>query len=368
MQTLKSSSEGLERIRIAREKLTSENGWAVDNEQWLDEASKFLPPVKVGRSTVLGTVSIATWKRFLSGKAVKAPSFRAFCMVLKLDWEEIAEVEKTSASAPSQQNCFFLPEKLPPIRKWFGRSEELDTTTAICIVGLAGIGKTTLTSQLIHQIHTEGNPFIAVAWESLRSITGKPPRFDGIIDSLLSSISNSEITVETTVLDDYFKKTERLINLLRDKPCLIVIDNVETVLKTKQSSRAGYFSDDCSEYAWLFQQLVENNHNSKVVFTSREMLAQLKKQEVFMLKLSGLDQLSAIHLLESLELIATVEELAELAKRYDGHPKALELVAAVIQEDFQGRVSRFLRDRKWLLVRDIESLLDEVINRLNPFA
>jgi tetratricopeptide (TPR) repeat protein len=386
MRTLKASSEGLQKIRYARENLTQENGWAVDNEQWLEETTKFLPPVRrAGRSSVPGTVSIGTWKRFLGGKAVKAPSFKAFCLVLNLAWEEVAEIgetqllEERSALAISQQRYFALPEKLPSVRNWFGRSEEMDTLkaqlldpetraitiTAVCVVGLAGIGKTTLASQLIRQLHAENAPFASAAWESLRSVTGKPPRFDSTVDSLISTLSRGKITTTETLLDDYFKKTERLVDLLQESPCLLVLDNVETVLKAKQASRAGYFADDCAEYAWLFQQLAETSHRSKVILTSREVIATFQQSEARVLRLGGLQQEAAIALLKSFQLLATSDELACLSDRYEGHPKALEIVAAVIQEDFQGNVSDFLQDRKWLLLRDIESIIDEVFNRLS---
>lgn len=47
--------------------------------------------------------------------------------------------------------------------------------------------------------------------------------------------------------------------------------------------------------------------------------------------------------------------------------KALQLVAALIRDndEFQGNVGKFLQDRDWLLIRDIESLIDEMILRLS---
>jgi tetratricopeptide (TPR) repeat protein len=43
------------------------------------------------------------------------------------------------------------------------------------------------------------------------------------------------------------------------------------------------------------------------------------------------------------------------------------MVAALIRDDseFEGQVERFLRDRNWLLIRDIEHLIDEVFTRLS---
>jgi hypothetical protein len=60
------------------------------------------------------------------------------------------------------------------------------------------------------------------------------------------------------------------------------------------------------------------------------------------------------------------EELAEMGDRYSRHPKALQLVAALIRDDieFPGKVGIFLHQRDWLLIRDIERAIDERIARL----
>jgi hypothetical protein len=71
-------------------------------------------------------------------------------------------------------------------------------------------------------------------------------------------------------------------------------------------------------------------------------------------------------LLQSFNLTANPEELAEICDRYSAHPKALQLIAALIRDDteFQGNVGIFLHQRDWLLIRDIERAIDEMIARL----
>ncbi|CAD5972925.1 putative WD repeat-containing protein alr2800 [Planktothrix rubescens] len=363
---LRASEEGLKIINLARRN----PGWNKTDELWCQAA----------------LTSKATLKRFWTHKRIRRETFIDICKAVGVNnWEDIIDrndIKQTElllaaaiADIPLDSETdknFPLPENLPPVRNWVNRTKELDILkatiinsdiTAISIVGLPGIGKTSLISQLIRQLHTENTCFTAVVWQSLESVTGKAPLFDRIIDSLLFTLSNGDITAE----NDCGKKTENLLKILREKPCLLVFDRAETLLKTGEAKAAGYFADNCAEYAWLFKQLLETEHQSKILFTSRESLAELPPTLTREILLNGLNQDAAITLLKSFNLTGNEEELAELSARYQGHPKALQLVAALIRDDaeFQGNVGKFLQDRDWLLIRDIEKLIDEMIVRLS---
>ncbi|NJS11567.1 MAG: ATP-binding protein, partial [Microcoleus sp. CSU_2_2] len=138
-------------------------------------------------------------------------------------------------------------------------------------------------------------------------------------------------------------------------------------LQFGRAETAGYFCETQSEYAWLFKLLIETAHQSKIIFISRETIAELPPTITREITLDGLTAAAAVELLTSFNLIATIEELTELAQRYQGHPEALQLVASLIRDDseYQGNVSKFLHDRDWLLTRSIESMLDETIARLS---
>lgn len=381
---LRASEEGLRIVDIARRN----PGWNKTGDAWCQAA----------------LTSKATLKRFWARQSIRRETFIDICKAVGIhNWEDIIELLDIPVPEPLPPAAmadlpasgepaygFRLPDKLPPARMWTGRAQELETLkahilhahpgenpTAICIVGLTGTGKTALANQLIRQLHTEKAPFAAAAWATLRSPTGKPLPFDTIADSLSLALSNtdppnpSELPAvggtEADTLPDNIKKTETLLKLLKEKPCLVVFDGVETLLKTGQARGAGYFAEDCAEYAWLFKHLVETEHQSKIIFTSRETLAELHRRETRTLTLTGLDAEAAVALLQSFHLTATPTELHELQARYRGHPRALELVAALIRDDseYQGKIGIFLQDRDWLLTRDIESMLDEVMERLS---
>jgi hypothetical protein len=364
---LRASEEGLKIIDMVRRNL----GWNKADELWCQAA----------------LTSKATLKRFWTQQPIRRETFIHICKAVGVkNWQDIVAREihepelllAAIADIPldnQTDRTFPLPENLPPVRNWVQRTKEIDilkTTivnsdiTAISIVGLPGIGKTTLVSQLIRQLHTEKTPFTCAAWQSLQSATGKAPPCDRTIDSLLFTLSNGDITTAVTPQEDSFQKIEKLIKIIKAKPCLIVFDRADTLLKAGEAKAAGYFADDCAEYAWLFKQLLETEHQSKIIFTSRESLAELPPTVTREIQLNGLDRDAAISLLQSFNLTANPEELAEMADRYSGHPKALQLVAALIRDDteFQGNVGNFLHQRDWLLIRDIERLIDEILARL----
>ncbi len=392
---LRASEEGLKIIDMVRRNL----GWNKADELWCQAA----------------LTSKATLKRFWTQQPIRRETFIHICKAVGVkNWQDIVarEIQEPElllaaiADIPldnQTDHTFPLPENLPPVRNWVQRTKEIDilktlitpppltnesptlappltkgglggVPIAISIVGLPGIGKTTLASQLIRQFHTEKTPFTSAAWQSLESATGKAPSCDRTIDSLLFTLSNGDITATVNAQNDCGKKTENLLKILRDKPCLLVFDRADTLLQAGEAKTAGYFADDCAEYAWLFKQLLETEHQSKIIFTSRESLAELPPTVTREIQLNGLDRDSAISLLQSFNLTAlrlrsgatNVDELVEMCDRYCGHPKALQLVAALIRDDteFQGNVGMFLHNRDWLLIRDIEKLIDEIIARL----
>ncbi|HLC15012.1 MAG TPA: tetratricopeptide repeat protein [Thermodesulfovibrionia bacterium] len=282
------------------------------------------------------------------------------------------------------QQGFKLADNMPTVVNWVGRADELrdlkakifnpDTraieitgTAAFGVIGSPGIGKTTLASKLINDLHDEQAPFAASAWASMRPNLGtnKPPSFHAVTDSILFVLSNGKITTATTARDDFHKKTERILSILNEKPCLIVFDNVESVLRTEKSYYAGYFEPEFKDYAHLFKSLVEIKHQSKIIFTSRESLVELSKLVYKPVKLEGLKTEDALELLKKFKLKATDAELKQLSDCYQGHPKALLLVASLIEESYRGQASLFLHSQTCTLTGDIDHLLDEVFTRMS---
>ncbi|MFB8791799.1 MAG: hypothetical protein U7123_23885 [Potamolinea sp.] len=98
MATLKASEQGKKRIQQAR----NDKGWTVDDHRWLVEASRILEPDRnweVNSEPFANGVSEGSWKGFLYNsrkKGILTKTFKAYCQVLELPWEEVREVSKTS--------------------------------------------------------------------------------------------------------------------------------------------------------------------------------------------------------------------------------------------------------------------------------
>jgi len=182
------------------------------------------------------------------------------------------------------------------------------------IIGSAEIGKTQLAARLLHVIQGSSSNFHLAAWESLRPSMGSgiPLSFENVLDSLLGTLSEGRITGAITAQDDYRRRIRRLVEFLSERPFLLVFDNIESVLSTASAERAGHFAPEQYAYAELFTQLLEVEHQSKVIFTSRETLADLRRPEYEPFVIGGLETVEALDLLNSFHLEASEEELVTL--------------------------------------------------------
>lgn len=173
MKTRKASLEGLARIKQARE----ERGWAIEDPIWRKEASQILDPNRDWENVEERylAVSIGTWKRFLQGKPpIKNNTFKAFCQVLGLNWEEVVD---NSQSQPTTQPVFLGQDwgAAEPVSDCYGRTQKLNTLkewilqdkcNLILLLGQGGIGKTTLSIKLAREIQ---NHFDYIIWRSLEA-------------------------------------------------------------------------------------------------------------------------------------------------------------------------------------------------------
>jgi len=147
----------------------------------------------------------------------------------------------------------------PDVRFFYGRQKELamlkqwvvdDDCRVVAVLGIGGIGKTSLTAKLIENV--EDN-FEYVYWRSLQN----PPSLASLLEDCIRFISQHEYL---EIPKDQENQILLLISLLKRHRCLLIVDNVETILQEKQ--RAGQYLPQYEGYGDLFARLGQAQHKS----------------------------------------------------------------------------------------------------------
>jgi hypothetical protein len=235
----------------------------------------------------------------------------------------------------------------------------------VAVLGMGGIGKTAFAVKLAQQLEED---FDYLIWRSLRHA----PPLQELLDNLLQVLEHER---RTRLPESQECRISRLIELLRKRRCLLILDNIESILAGGDSPDtdayalgAGYYLQGYEGYGKLFKQIGELTHQSCLVLTSREkpkdiaiLDGESRPVRSFQLKGLGLD---AKELLKSKGISGADDELKELLERYDGNPLALMIVSETLKEVYQGNLSAFLK-QKILISREINELLEQHFSRLS---
>ncbi|MEG3863916.1 ATP-binding protein [Microcoleus sp. herbarium12] len=250
----------------------------------------------------------------------------------------------------------------PEIFRFFDRTSQLSTlenwiihdrTRLIALLGISGIGKTTLSLRLIDEIKTQ---FDYVIYRSLRF----SPTLDATLTNLLQIFSKqSEIpqNIET--------KISQILDYLRKYRCLIVLDDVQMLFSSGQL--AGQYKTGYEDYQLFFKLIAEVCHQSCLIFNSWEKpreIARLSKEyrPVRCFVLGSLGE-AAKEILKSPKL-SDEETWSNLIDIYQGNPLWLELTATLIRELFGGRVAEFLQCEMPILDEGLQFQLSLPFGRL----
>jgi NB-ARC domain len=255
---------------------------------------------------------------------------------------------------------------------FYGRKQELITLQQwvleehcriVAVLGIGGIGKSTLAVKLASQIEQE---FEIVVWRSLQNA----PSLEDLLESILLFLLNNqeEDSLLPTSLD---QKIAKFLDCLRSSRCLLILDNMETILAS--GSQSGKCREGYESYCQLLQYIGTIPHQSCVILTSREKHRQIALLEgetlpVRSLKLGALKPTEGQKLFEQKgQFIGSQTKWNRLIEHYGGNPLALKLVATTTQELFNGRIAEVLKYvEQGLLVFDgIRNVLDLQFNRLS---
>jgi WD40 repeat protein len=253
---------------------------------------------------------------------------------------------------------------------FYGRQAEIERLTnwiasdrcrLIGLLGMGGIGKTSLSVKLAENLQTN---FEFIIWRSLRNA----PSPDEIITQILQFVSRQQELNFSLNLDS---KIAKLMDYLKQAKCLLIIDNLETVLQGQD--RSGQYLEGYQGYAQLLRVVGEVSHQSCLVFTSREQPIGMVVQEelispVRLFRLTGIDIESAKSIFAVKgEFSASETDWNTLVNHYGGNPLALRISAALIQDIAGGNISNTIAfvDRNAFIFDDILDILERQFSRLS---
>jgi hypothetical protein len=268
------------------------------------------------------------------------------------------------------------PTTLSPLHDWgtaaevprfYGRDAELTTLTQwiqtdrcrlISILGMGGIGKTSFTIRLAQTLEQD---FEVVIWRSLKAA----PPLTELLNNLLKTLAPSP---DVVLSDAIAGKLEQLITYLRQRRCLIVLDNFDILLKS--GVQGGIFQPIHAQYQDLLQFVGEISHTSCLLLTSREKPHGIDELEgdafpVRTLYLQGLDTIACQNILALKGLGGSEQEQSTLIDFYRGHPLALKIVSTSIRELFSNNITQCLQQGNGAF-NGLRKLLTDQLQRLSP--
>ena len=233
----------------------------------------------------------------------------------------------------------------------------------VTLLGIGGIGKSTLAVKLGLQIQDE---FEVVVWRSLQNAPPVKDKLTDILQFLLWALRK-----EMVIPQNFEGKLSKLIECLVNHRCLLILDNFETILSS--NSRVGEYRPSYEGYGQLLKLIGEVPHNSCVLLTSREKPREIlplegEKTKVKCLQLGGLNHHDGRKLFEQKgHFTGTEQEWEVLIKHYGGNPLALKIVAAGTRELFNGKIAQLLDYLKQgaFIFEEIGDLLESQFQRLS---
>jgi len=314
------------------------------------------------------------------GESVTKKNFKAAIERYQNESFQTVQTSALSDLQPLTSNNIFTDwGEAPDVSQFYGRHEEQailrqwiekEQCRLIAVLGMGGIGKTSLAVKVAKDLATSSEvstrldngtettqisapPFERLIWRSLRNA----PPLSLILEDLILILSDQQNSKADM---------SQLLSWLRQRRCLIILDNVETILKA--GDRAGYYRTGYEEYGTFFNLIGGTSHQSCLLLTSREKpgeLAVLEGQDgaVRSLQLSGSVE-AARSLIQSKGLVGTSEQQQALCDRYSYNPLALKIVATTIHDVFGGEIGAFLV-QDTIIFNSIRRLLDEQFVRLS---
>lgn len=166
-----------------------------------------------------------------------------------------------------KNTCYHDLTLAPKIINFYDRATQLTTlshwlthqnTRLISVLGLSGIGKTTLVKQFVD---LNKQLFDVVIWKSIKL----SPSLDNILTEILTAINTEPIPSDN--------KLTQFFHILREKKCLIILDDVQELFI--KGEFAGQFKTEYKNYQNLLTMMTDMENPSSLILISQEQCQEM---------------------------------------------------------------------------------------------
>ena len=259
----------------------------------------------------------------------------------------------------------------PDISIFCGRTMELATLEKwlidencrlVTLLGMGGMGKTWLSVKLAQQTQSH---FDFLIWRSLHNA----PPIEDVLQEIIQLLANEW---ETDIPPTVDGKISRLIHYLKRARCLLILDNVESILQdaSVKEDNFGHYCQGYEEYGEFFKRIGETQHQSCLILTSREkpkgilqMTGEYLPVRVLQIKGLQVKQIQEIFKFKGTHK-GSLSDWHKLVERYMGNPLALNIASRIIQNLFDGSIKEFLNHNA-IVFGEIKHLLEQHFERLS---
>jgi WD40 repeat protein/transcriptional regulator with XRE-family HTH domain len=265
----------------------------------------------------------------------------------------IAERAEDWGEAPDTLSFVGRMDELATLRGWVLE----ERCRLVAVLGFGGIGKTMLAARLAQLVAPS---FERVHWRSLRNA---PPVTEWLAGAI-GFLSDHQVVPPPSESE----RIAALLQLLRARRCLLVLDNSEALFEPGQQE--GRYRAGMEGYGRLLQGVGETSHQSCLVLTSREAPPEvnLLGGAAHHLELRGLGMAEAQAFLADKQLQGDEQAWNTFVQLFAGNGLALRIVSETIRQVYDGDVATFLADAtagSGTVFGGIRRLLDAQVERLS---
>lgn len=230
-------------------------------------------------------------------------------------------------------------DRPPLVEHFVGRSTELeflesDRSTVSFLTGIGGAGKSALAAAYFSRMEGKDD----YAYYIWRDCKEESEHFERQLATIIAALGNNTVSVFELARQPIPALTQLLLSLSKDKPILVVFDNIDYYVDLESNAIVGGVGD-------FIRSALEVGSNSRFIFTCRPRVARRGERSVSSLHVEGLSSSETIELFQARGARSPISEIEQANRHTEGHALWLDLLAAQVARNPERRLPDLLHDR-----------------------